>query len=168
MNIKRNDFVTLNADTKTMFGASFYPAGTKCRVLTAKRDGTLLMSVEGSYGSRSLYVNKNAVTKITPPKANVKVGDIFKRSWGYGQTNVDFYRITAVLPNSVKYVSIGGNATYTGPMCGETVPDLQSVGGNTSMARIRVDGNGTVSFKINSFSTAFPWNGEPCFFSEWN
>jgi hypothetical protein len=52
-------------------------------------------------------------------------------------------------------------------MHGETTPNLNSVGTNESIARIRVDGTGKVSFRINSFSFAYPWGGEACFFSEW-
>lgn len=32
----------------------------------------------------------------TTPTATVQVGDVFARSWGYDQTNVDFYEIVEV------------------------------------------------------------------------
>lgn len=40
----------------------------------------------------------------------VKVGDLFAYSWGYDQTNVDFYEVVAVLPKSVKVRAIGQEA----------------------------------------------------------
>ena len=164
--IRRNDFITLNADVKMAYSNKCVPAGTKCRVWKASRDGTLSVSPEGHYGS--LHINKTLATKVAAPRAEVKVGDIFVCSWGYEQTNIDFYKITAVTGASVKYVSIGADRKYTGPMHGETTPNLNSVGTNESIARIRVDGTGKVSFRINSYSFAYPWGGEACFFSEWH
>ena len=163
--IKRNDYVVLNNDVRSAYGNTVYPAGTKCIVWKVKRDGMLYMNSESS---RTIHVHKSSVTLMTVPAAKVKVGDIFSCSWGYEQTNVDFYKITAVLPHSVKYVAIGENRKYTGPMCGEAMPDLNSVGTQEKTARIRVDMNGNVSFKLNSYSTAYRWNGEPEFFSEWH
>lgn len=164
--IKRNDFVALNVSTKARYGTVFYPVGTKCRVSKAQRNGLLSVSPEGQYGG-TMHLSKEHVTKIESPKANVKVGDIFVSAGGYEQTNVTFYRIVAVTNASVEIVVIGGNRKYTGPMCGETVPILNDVGIDRKTVRIRVDGDGTVSFK-GIWGSTFPWNGQPCFFSEWH
>ncbi len=32
-----------------------------------------------------------------------KIGQILYDSWGYEQTNIDFYQVTAVLPKSIEY-----------------------------------------------------------------
>jgi len=52
----------------------------------------------------------NTTTEVRP----VEVGDIFASSWGYDQTNVDFYEVVAVTPSgkSVRLVSIGKETTY--------------------------------------------------------
>jgi hypothetical protein len=39
---------------------------------------------------------------VTPASANVTVGTVFERSWGYDQTNVDFYRVVGLTPKGVK------------------------------------------------------------------
>jgi len=163
--IKRCDYVILNHEGRGAYGDTVYAAGTKCIVWKVKRDGMLYMNAESSH---TIQVHKSSVTLVSAPAAKVKVGDIFSCSWGYEQTNLDFYKITAVLPQSVKYVAIGETRKYTGPMCGETRPDLNCVGTQEKTSRIRVDMNGNVSFKLNSYSTAFSWNGEPKFFSEWH
>ena len=162
--IRRGDFVTFTTPV-TQYN-TVVPVGTRCRVWKAKRDGTLYVTPEGQYSTT--VVHKNNVTKAESPKANVKVGDIFSCSWGYEQTNVDFYKIVAVLPNSVKYVSIGETRNYTGPMSGECMPDENAIGTEVKTARIKVDNDGSVHFKITSYSTAFPWKGKPQFFSEWH
>jgi hypothetical protein len=43
-----------------------------------------------------------AVTSIAPAEASVAVGDFFVRSWGYDQTNVDFYKVVGLTPKGVK------------------------------------------------------------------
>ena len=37
---------------------------------------------------------------------SLKVGNILVASWGYDQTNIDFFEVLAVLPKSVKLVMI--------------------------------------------------------------
>ena len=162
--IKKYDTVTLNNNYTSYYGAVI-AAGTKCKVWKVKRDGTLSLSPVD--GFTSITLAKSYVTKVATPKANVKVGDIFTSSWGYEQTNIDFYEVVEVLPNSVKFVALGESRNYTGPMCGECVPTAERVG-PVQTARIRVDNNGDVSFKVRSFANAYPWKGTPCFFSEWH
>lgn len=46
--------------------------------------------------------------KATPEKlASVKVGDIFYSSWGYDQTNVDFYQVVAINKSMATLREIG-------------------------------------------------------------
>ena len=54
-----------------------------------------------------------------------KVGEILVASWGYEQTNIDWYQITATTPKSVKFRKVCGNETPgegLSPMAGYTVP----------------------------------------------
>jgi hypothetical protein len=53
---------------------------------------------------------------------NVEVGAIFYTSWGYEQTNVDFYQVTRVISDrSVEVRKIGQNSTNTGSDTGYCV-----------------------------------------------
>jgi hypothetical protein len=94
------------------------------------------------------------------------VNDIFYSSWGYDQTNIDFYQVIDVLPNSVKVVKIGEDRTYTGPMQGNCVPNLNHRSDKILTKRIKVYNN-NVSFKIASYASAYPWTGQPMNFTEW-
>jgi hypothetical protein len=63
--IRRNDFITLNADVKMAYSNKCVPAGTKCvfgrhRVMVRSS-----VSPEGHYGS--LHINKNLATKVAVP-----------------------------------------------------------------------------------------------------
>lgn len=39
---------------------------------------------------------------LTPAQAGTKVGDYFVASWGYDQTNVNFFKVVALGPKTVK------------------------------------------------------------------
>ena len=44
------------------------------------------------------------MTEIKPyiePKHNIKIGDIFYNSWGYDQTNIDFYQVVATTAKTI-------------------------------------------------------------------
>ena len=168
MNIKRGDFVTLNTGFASTYGRNVWPAGTKCRVCKAQRDGMLTLSVVGNQSS--IYVANTSVTKAESPAPKVKVGDIFVSHWGYEQTNVDFYRVVELTKKSLRYVPLKALRRYTGPMEGTSLPDLTVKGldGVTKTALIRVDYKGEVHFKLTSYSHAWKWGGSPETFTEYH
>lgn len=73
------------------------------------------------------WVNRRAKQKaekkaeLASIKHDVKVGDVFKSSWGYDQTNIDFYEVIAVSGKSVTVCAIGqiseGNGCYLQGVC---------------------------------------------------
>lgn len=53
----------------------------------------------------------------------LKVGDILYNSWGWEQTNIDFYQVIKVpTPKTVVIQEIAQHKTETGFMCGDTTP----------------------------------------------
>ena len=52
----------------------------------------------------------------------LNVGDILTVTWGYDQTNVDFYQITRRTEKSIWTRPIRAEKTYTQNMSGTTVP----------------------------------------------
>lgn len=134
-----------------------------------------------------------STTTATPTQtpaevAGVKVGDFFYSSWGYDQTNVDFYKVVEVTKSgkSVKVqkwssATVGevggpqenvvpgeGPATYTD--WSEVTADMDYWERQEKVKvkphpvvtkRLRVWGEGSVSFTVNSFSSASKWNGQP-------
>ena len=53
-------------------------------------------------------VRQPRVAKTIQNKAGVKVGDVFYTSWGYDQTNVDFYQVIAITEGGCYIRPIGG------------------------------------------------------------
>jgi len=100
---------------------------------------------------------------ISPSKEvavdEVQVGTILYSSWGYDQTNVDFYVVTAVTAASVKI----GRISKTRTSDSNVVPDFTS-------QPIVLDGwrrfkNG--SCRIHSSACAYLWDGKPKYETPW-
>ena len=166
MKIRKNDIVRLNED-QIVYG-HVMAAGTELRVYRAKRDGTLSCStLKREDGYRTIQVRDCMVMKVEKPLPVVKVGDIYVSQWGYDQTNVDYYQVMQVKSKTAVLNQIGCNKTYTGPMNGTCVPDTSVVGSKAIAKRILVLTDNEPYFKLNSYSSAYPWKGETNSFSEW-
>ena len=83
-----------------------------------------------------------------------KVGDIYVSSWGYDQTNVDFYRITKVMKKMVEYVKIDKSVT----------PDYltaeKAMAGDKVISEPKRALMSKNSFSVSSFAHAYKWNGQ--------
>lgn len=61
--------------------------------------------------------------KRTAYRHTLKIGDILKASWGYDQTNVDYYEVTAIVSGqTVEVREIGAISHDTGWLQGDCVP----------------------------------------------
>jgi len=86
--------------------------------------------------------------------AGLVVDDILVCSWGYDQTNIDYYQVTGVQgKNAVTICQIAAHAIETGNMTGECVPQSGRFIGKP-MRKMARDG----WVRINSFSSAKKWN----------
>lgn len=91
-------------------------------------------------------------------KHDLKVGDIFTSSWGYDQTNVDFYEVTEVPSGkSVKLRPVGKTSVNESGRYDYVVPVPGSYCGDEFAKR--VDTNGSV--RISSYARASKWDGSP-------
>ncbi|WP_297339182.1 hypothetical protein [Pseudophaeobacter sp.] len=103
-------------------------------------------------------------------KHNVKVGDIFVSSWGYGQTNVDYYEVTNLIGKTMVEVrpisTTRVDGEENGWMSGASVPKAGAFYGEKQRRRVLVDESGP-ALKVRSYAYAFPWNGKPNNWSRW-
>lgn len=129
-----------------------------------------------------------ASAAVAPAAAGVAVGDFFYSSWGYDQTNVDFYKVVGLTPKGVKVQkwssAFAGGASTGGPtehvVPGEepaTYVDWSACTGDMDYwqkeeakvvkaapvvtKRLRDCGFSSVGFTVNSFASAFKWDGTP-------
>lgn len=119
-----------------------------------------------------------AVERVTPESVGVKVGDFFYASWGYDQTNVDFYKVVALTPAGVKVQKwsckverSSGSADYVVPggapamglevqVPGGTTHDMQQEAG-VMTKRLQSFGPGKPYFRVASYAHASLWDGTP-------
>jgi len=87
----------------------------------------------------------------------LKVGDILNTSWGYDQTNVEFYEVVAVSGVMVTLHQIAADTTETGFMSGTTFPYPGTFIGEPFRRRASASN----SVKIHRSANANPWNGRP-------
>jgi len=100
-----------------------------------------------------------------------QVGDVVYTSWGYDQTNVEYYQITAVLPKSVKVRQISVNSSDHGqPGGGKIQPRRYEFVGPEYACPC--DQNGRFSAgpcwnkpKPQFRHTAYKWNGRAVYTS---
>ena len=93
----------------------------------------------------------------------VKIGDIFSCSWGYDQTNIDFYKCVGFTPCFMKYVAVetviaenkGSGADYV-------VPGRKE-GTKVYKAKIKNNYCGEPGFAPNTYSWAGYWDGKPTY-----
>ncbi len=167
--IKRGTPITTLVEIKLPYTDKTLPVGTLGMVLRRRRDGAAPLSVQfkDAFSTIHMTLEQVQVTEQTNKKP-VKVGDIFYSSWGYDQTNIDFYKVAAVKNQTVTLRKLNDIRTYTGPMQGTTIPDPNDnqTGGERNY-RLRFDLEGNPSVKLTSYSGAWPYNGEPKSFSEW-
>lgn len=87
-------------------------------------------------------------------------GDILYSSWGYDQTNIDFYEVVGLTKTMVairqldsKIVRSSGQSDYVMPVPGRYA-------GKVKRRKTRYY-RGKLSLSLNSYSVASPWSGKP-------
>jgi hypothetical protein len=91
-----------------------------------------------------------------------KVGDLLYTSWGYDQTNVEFFKIVRVLEKSVEVVAIGGKEVpgSAGFMSCSLVPDPDVIltgwqAEHNGIKRVQGDENGGARVSIHEHSSGY-------------
>ena len=77
-------------------------------------------------------------------------------SWGWEQTNIDFYQVVAIRGSAVDLRKLDQRTTEDGYMCGTTVPLPDVFKGTTHTHRLSKN-----YIRIDSCRTAWKWDGQP-------
>ena len=127
-----------------------------------------------SGGATPAQVCAVAVAASEPvSKFSLMVGDILTDSWGYEQTNVEFYMVTKIVSAcKVEIVELGHTQTdATSAMSGYVVPDRDRRIGEPIVKMVSQDSyekrTGGWHVKIDSCISLTAWGGEPEFQSSW-
>ena len=119
------------------------------------------------WGKCQTYIKKLAEIKpYTEPKHNIKPGDIFYNSWGYEQTNIDFYQVVkttakTITLRKIKSKSVDYNAYY---MTGSKVAVKDSFYDDELIRKTPYLFNG--KWHVNfEFGAGGQWDGSPINYS---
>ena len=110
--------------------------------------------------AKNLQAKKEAIESGT-----VKVGSIFCFSWGYDQTNIDFFQVVEVKGSSVVVREIAAESELEDRGdCGKKMPIANFFIGEPMTKRIKSI-CGYISIKMASYGSCTLWDGSPKFFS---
>lgn len=125
------------------------------------RDEKIMMKkIENYFKNRAEYTDRKKTSSVR----NVKVGDILVSTWGYDQTNVDFYQVTELVgAKSARIIKIRQNKTETGYMSGTTVPNTSNDASTDVGQVVRINDR---SAKINGCHASV-WDGKPVYWSSY-
>lgn len=104
-----------------------------------------------------------AAIKRAEKAAGVHVGDIFVSSWGYEQTNVDFYKVLklvgklSMIVQKVTNQMVEGSTESHGMAC-KMVPGIGTVG---EPFKARIGAYGSFKVRGSSYQSAHKWEGKP-------
>lgn len=99
-------------------------------------------------------------TKNKKPEHGFTIGDILVSSWGYDQTNVDFYQVTRIMPKTIEIRAIRKHCEETGFMCGYSVPIPSAFRSGCTKHLVKKREKDEF-IKLSSFEFAYKWDGKP-------
>lgn len=113
-----------------------------------------------------------AAPKEIVSKYGIKVGDILEDSWGYEQTNVEFYLVTKIISAcKIEIVELGHKQSdfESHGMACNVVPDLDRRIGEPIQKMVSQGSwekqNNQWHVKINDSVSLTAWDGRPCYCS---
>lgn len=83
--------------------------------------------------------------------------EFFYSSWGYEQTNIDFYKVLKRTAATVTLVAVEADITQSGNMSYYAKPTNKVIG-KPFRRKLTVDSNWTF-VKVSSYEYAHPWDG---------
>jgi len=167
-----------------------YFAGVICDMLVdeykelAEEAGEAVAEVKAKADKASTKKSKKSTAKaeVKANKYGVKVGDVFHASWGYDQTNNDFFQVVALVgESSVRVVEVvpalvktenqgfmSEDRTYNTAECSRVARSVFIEDNEKGdIKRIKEGYSGAVCFKISSFANAYKVEGVRTFYESW-
>lgn len=125
-----------------------------CTYFTADDRDSAVMTVIENVDRRDSETKARRSERVAPH--TLKVGDILSCSWGYDQTNVDFYQVVA-LKGTTMVSAREIRATYTDGYS-NVIPVKDGFIKEAKTYRVNGKWNSIAAY---SFANAYPWDGKP-------
>jgi hypothetical protein len=160
-------------DNKSLWLQMFYPKAKKpfCNYAfkTLERLQTYKENQIKAY--KELLEIKRArkeAAKATPEKlALIKVGDIFNWTWGYEQTNQDYFQLIELRGQIGIFRELDQDRTETGWLTGNCKPIKDSFKGDPFRKKIQFQNNKPY-IKMASFGWCNLWDGQTDYYTSYN
>lgn len=120
-----------------------------------RRNVSVMQFLKGAEENAQYVAKQKAekAAKLSQPQEFLKVGDVLSASWGYDQTNIDYYQVKALVgKRMVEIQEIVSETQDTGWMQGKCVPAVGSFAKDSKPMRKLVDEFGGV--RIASYARA--------------
>jgi hypothetical protein len=113
------------------------------------------------------YIKKLApISEYKQPQHNIKIGDIFYNSWGYDQTNIDYFQVVSVTAKTVSLRQIKSESVNYDAyqMTGNSVPVKDAFKGCEVIRKTPYlsGGKWRISFEYGAGAL---WDGKPMCYS---
>ncbi|NBQ99352.1 MAG: hypothetical protein EBT79_02255 [Actinobacteria bacterium] len=95
------------------------------------------------------------------PATAPRVGDILYSSWGYDQTNIDFYEIVQVSGSMVVLRELGKKVIRSSGPEDYVIPVPGQYTGAPLRRKIKSSWKGTIYVSISTYEGAYSWDGVP-------
>lgn len=98
----------------------------------------------------------------------MKAGDVLRYSWGYDQTNVEFFQVARATAKSVWLQPIGSKlepAAGCGPMSGRVVADPTAIKSSALVGPKKINASPYGDFVSMPHGIAKVWDGKPAYTS---
>lgn len=96
---------------------------------------------------------------MTSTDLPLTVGTILCSTWGYDQTNVDFYEVVTATPRTVQLRKIAKHRVEAGHMSYSVQPLAGQFTGEPFRRKVH-DYSGRPSVEINGYANAYGWTGK--------
>ena len=90
----------------------------------------------------------------------IEIGTIFESSWGYDQTNIDFYKVTGKTAKFVTLQQIGSKIVKETGWAEQVVVPGEVEIGKPFKRKVQTFAWGTY-VSISDWASASPWEGKP-------
>lgn len=143
-------------ESKIWMGKQSRPEWISFRTEAAREEHIANRKTSADYATQA-KVERAAARKAFDATQAFTVGDILVSSWGWEQTNVDFYEVIAVTRGQVTIEKIGQRTDKTlTDMAENVVANPAYRTGEVTRHRVTSDG-----VKIASYAHAYKWDGKP-------
>jgi len=148
---------------------------SKCKIVwryVYKTEPEAIEKLFSTFNNLESNINKNNERKEKARQANAevkasdfyKIGDVICNSWGYEQTNIDFYQVVKVGNKTIEIKKIRAamveNSMYSHGMACEVMPSLDDFINDGKEYTLRVKADGCLSNPA-SFYYMHKWSGKP-------